>query len=92
MRQFSTGGQRIRDQGHDKLSTFGLGKDKSHEHWLSVCRQLIHRGFLTQDITRHLTLQLTEAARPVLRGELPLMLAVPRIQVLSQGRKSYNFV
>ncbi len=79
--------QRIRDQGHDQLSTFGLGKEKSHEHWLSVCRQLIHRGLLAQDITRHLTLQLTEAARPVLRGEQPLSLAVPRLQVLSPGRK-----
>ncbi len=75
--------QRIRDQGHDKLSTYGIGKDRSHEHWLSVFRQLIHKGLLTQNITRHLTLQLTEAARPVLRGEQSLQLAVPRLQVVS---------
>ena len=70
--------QRVREQGHDKLSTFAIGKERSHEHWLSVFRQLIHKGLLTQNITRHLTLQLTEAARPVLRGEQELELAVPR--------------
>ena len=75
--------QRIRELGHDKLSTYGLGKDQSHEYWLSVLRQLIHKGLLVQNITRHLVLQLTEAARPVLRGEQPLELAVPRAELLS---------
>jgi ATP-dependent DNA helicase RecQ len=31
---------------------------------MSVIRQLIHKGLLTQNITRNLVLQLTEAARP----------------------------
>ncbi len=75
--------QRIRELGHDKLSTYGLGKDQSHEYWLSVLRQLIHKGLLVQNITQHLVLQLTEAARPVLRGEQPLELAVPRTELLS---------
>ena len=78
--------QRIREQGHDKLSTYGIGKAQTHEYWLSVIRQLIHRGLLAQNITRHLTLQLTEAARPVLRGEQRLKLAVPRLQVLTQRK------
>ena len=71
--------QRIREQGHDKLPVYGLGKDQSHEHWVSVLRQLIHLGLVTQNIAMHSALQLTEAARPVLRGEVPLMLAVPRL-------------
>ncbi|WP_348223998.1 RQC domain-containing protein, partial [Bacillus subtilis] len=59
--------QRIREQGHDKLPVYGLGKDQSHEHWVSVLRQLIHLGLVTQNIAMHSALQLTEAARPVLR-------------------------
>ncbi|WP_421322152.1 DNA helicase RecQ, partial [Aeromonas veronii] len=43
--------QRIKDHGHDKLSTYGIGKDQSHEYWMSVIRQLIHKGLLTQNIT-----------------------------------------
>lgn len=79
---------RIREQGHDKLSTYGIGKELGHEHWLSVFRQLIHKGLLQQDITRHLTLHLTEAARPVLRGESRLQLAVPRLNIGIEQKKS----
>ncbi len=79
--------QRIKEYGHDKLSTYAMGKSKSQEHWLSVLRQLVHCGLLTQNITRGSVLQLTEAARPVLKGEQELELAVPRIQPLTAKGK-----
>lgn len=75
--------QRIRDYGHDKLSTYGIGKDQSHEYWLSVIRQLIHHGYLAQDITQSSVLNLTEAARPILKAQTALKLAVPRIRPAS---------
>jgi len=71
--------QRIRDLGHDKLKIYGEGRDHTTEHWVSVIRQLIHLGVVTQNIAQHSALQLTEAARPYLRAEVPLMLAVPRV-------------
>lgn len=71
---------RIRDNQHHELSTYGLGQDKSNEFWLSVLRQLIHHGLLTQDITQGASLKLTEAARSVLKGEYALQLAEPRLQ------------
>lgn len=71
---------RIREYGHDKLSIYGMGREQSHEHWVSVVRQLIHLGLLTQNIIQHSALQLTEPARLVLRGETPIQLAVPRVQ------------
>jgi ATP-dependent DNA helicase RecQ len=74
--------QRIRELQHDKLPVYGIGREHSHEHWVSVIRQLIHLGVVTQNIASHSALQLTEAARPLLRGESPLMLAVPRVQAL----------
>ncbi|MBA0036645.1 ATP-dependent DNA helicase RecQ [Pantoea sp. BIGb0393] len=81
--------QRIRDNGHDKLPVYGLGREHSHEHWISVLRQLIHLGMVTQNIAMHSALQLTEAARPILRAEVPLMLAVPRIvTVKTRGSSS----
>ncbi|HPC84262.1 MAG TPA: DNA helicase RecQ [Thermoanaerobaculaceae bacterium] len=69
---------RIRELGHDRLSTYGIGREHSAEAWLSLVRQLIHRGLLRQDITAYSTLKLTAAAWPVLRGEERLELAVPR--------------
>lgn len=79
---------RVRDNGHDKLSTYGIGRDHSHDYWISIFRQLIHKGLLFQNITRNSTLQLTEEARPLLRGEISLELAVPRLDTAVRNAKS----
>ncbi|MFM2475792.1 DNA helicase RecQ [Celerinatantimonas sp. MCCC 1A17872] len=83
--------QRIVEQGHHQLSTHGIGKNRSHDHWMSVLRQLIHLGLLTQNITRGSVLQLTQAARAVLRGDVALELAVPRLDVASKRHKPVTF-
>ncbi|AOV98328.1 ATP-dependent DNA helicase RecQ [Edwardsiella hoshinae] len=83
---------RIRELGHDKLSVYGIGREHTTEHWVSILRQLIHLGLVTQNIALHSALQLTEAARPVLRGEVALPLAVPRVinlKARSSTQKSY---
>ena len=46
---------------------------------------------MTQNIAQHSALQLTEAARPVLRGEVPLQLAVPRIVALKPKAMQKSF-
>ncbi|WP_261816281.1 ATP-dependent DNA helicase RecQ [Vibrio gallicus] len=74
---------RIRENGHDKLSTYGIGREHSHDYWVSIMRQLVHKGLLSQNITRNSTLQLTPEARPILRGEVGLELAVPRLDTIS---------
>ncbi|MGD8112358.1 ATP-dependent DNA helicase RecQ [Vibrio sp. TRT 17S01] len=79
---------RVRENGHDKLSTYGLGRDHSHDYWVSIFRQLIHKGLLFQNITRNSTLQLTEEARPLLRGDMELELAVPRLDTAARAAKS----
>ncbi len=79
---------RIRENGHDKLSTYGLGKENSHDYWVSIMRQLIHNGLVMQNITRNSTLQLTPEARPVLRGEVAIELAVPRIDASARATKA----
>ncbi|EIO3984758.1 ATP-dependent DNA helicase RecQ [Vibrio vulnificus] len=79
---------RIREHGHDKISTYGLGRDHSHDYWVSIFRQLIHKGLLFQNITRNSTLQLTEEARPLLRGDMTLELAVPRLDTAARSAKA----
>lgn len=77
--------QKIIERQHDKLSVYGIGKDKSKEHWQSVIRQLIHLGFVQQVISElNPTLQLTESAKVILKGEEPLELAMPRISAISK--------
>jgi ATP-dependent DNA helicase RecQ len=63
--------ERISRNGHDKLSTFGIGKELSEADWRQVIRQLVVRGYLEADITQWNTLHLTERSRALLRGEEP---------------------
>ncbi|TDE43599.1 ATP-dependent DNA helicase RecQ [Vibrio alginolyticus] len=79
---------RVRENGHDKISTYAIGRDHSHDYWVSIFRQLIHKGLLFQNITRNSTLQLTEEARPLLRGDVTLELAVPRLDTAARAAKS----
>ncbi len=72
--------ERILGLGHDRLSTWGIGKDKSPDHWSHLLRQLVHLGYLEQDIANYSVLKLTEAARPLLHGEIELNLSRPRQQ------------
>ncbi|HWU67140.1 MAG TPA: DNA helicase RecQ [Methylophilus sp.] len=55
--------------GHDKVSTFGIGKTLNQTQWSGVYRQLIAAGLLETDLSGYGGLHLTEAARPVLKGE-----------------------
>ncbi|WP_448212398.1 DNA helicase RecQ [Colwellia sp. MEBiC06753] len=73
--------------GHEKVSTFGIGQDKTPSYWFAILRQLIHLGYLQQDISQNSHLKLTEAARSVLKGEEILMLAAPRLQQASYWRQ-----
>lgn len=79
---------RIKDHKHDELSTYGIGKEQTHDYWVSIIRQLIHQGLIEQDISRGSSLVLTEKARPVLRSESTLQLAVPRLNTKKLFEKS----
>ncbi len=73
--------ERVRRNNHQQLSTWGIGADKSADHWSSLLRQLVQRGYLHQDIGNYSVLKLTEKARPLLRGEESLELPRPRLRV-----------
>jgi len=54
---------------HDTVSTFGIGQEFTASQWRSIYRQLIAANLLTVDIQGYGSLQLTEKAQPILRGE-----------------------
>ena len=61
--------------GHDRLPTFGVGADHAAPFWRGLIRQLIALGALDVDTAGHGGLFLVqEKARPILRGEAPVML------------------
>ncbi len=67
--------QRIINAGHDRLSTYGIGRDLPKKRWLSIIRQLLAAGLLEVEPS-HGGIRLTEAARPVLQGREVLWLRV----------------
>ncbi len=77
--------ERIEKFGHDKLSTYGIGKDIGNSEWRGVFRQLIALGYLDVDLEGYGGLRLNEQARPLLRGKINLQL---RHQLKSETNKS----
>ena len=75
-----SGSEKIFERGHDQLSTYGIGAEQSKDAWQQLIRQLIHRGYLEQDIARYSVLRLTPAAAPLLRGAETLVLSQPRVR------------
>ncbi len=65
---------RIERLQHDRLSVFGIGADLEEGEWRALFRQLIARGLLAVDEGGYGVLRLTEASRPLLRGETRLAL------------------
>jgi len=66
--------ERIRQFGHDKQSTFGIGADVDATQWRTLFRQLIAKGLLSVDVGGHGSLTITESARTILKGERQLEL------------------
>ncbi len=65
---------KVRQFGHQSVSTYGIGGDLDARQWRGVFRQLVGNGLLEADIEGHGALRLTAAATPLLRGERRLQL------------------
>jgi ATP-dependent DNA helicase RecQ len=66
--------QSVTHFGHDKLSTFGIGRELNQKGWRSIIRQLVARKLLVVDIVRGQSLLLTDACRPLLKGQQQIAL------------------
>jgi len=73
--------ERILNMRHDQLSTYGIGADQTIDAWRSIFRQLIHQGYLYQDINQYSVLKFTAKAAPLLRGEVSLSLVKAKERV-----------
>jgi ATP-dependent DNA helicase RecQ len=60
---------KVKQWGHDRLPTFGIGADIDDQGWRTIIRQLLAAGLLHADLTQHGALVLSESAKAVLRGQ-----------------------
>jgi ATP-dependent DNA helicase RecQ len=79
---------KIKQFGHDTLSTFGIGKDKSAHYWKQLAWQLIHKDYCLQDINHFNVLKLTQKAIPLLKGEEKISLTIPNDDLKGTKKKS----
>ena len=68
--------ERIERLGHDKLSTFGIGKEHDRNAWRSIVRQLVAHGLIAVDVAGHGGLSISAKGRQFLREKPPLSLRV----------------
>ena len=81
--------ERITRFGHDRISTFGIGKELTANDWKALFRQLIASGYLSVDMEGHGGIKLTANAKPVLRGEHSLTLRKPsKAKATRRGSKA----
>ncbi|NZA28518.1 DNA helicase RecQ [Luteimonas sp. SJ-92] len=66
--------EKVRQFGHDRLSTHGIGADLDARAWRSVFRQLVAHGLLEVDAEGYGGLRLTSDSRAVLKGEQGVLL------------------
>lgn len=66
--------ERVKEWHHDRISTFGIGKDLPEKTWRAVFRQIVALGLLTTDSEGYGALHLTEASRAILKGQQPVLL------------------
>jgi len=76
---------KIKQYGHETLSTFGLGANYSEPQLRSVLRQLLALDALAVDAQAFQTLQLTEGSRRVLKGQQPILLRLPARPAAAAG-------
>ncbi len=74
-----TGGDtdKVRQWGHDQLTTYGIGKELSRPEWGAVGRELIRLGFLRQNNEKFSTLEITAEGLAALRERQPIQLTKP---------------
>ncbi len=65
---------KIRARRHDALSTYGIGKEWSRPQWQAIFRQMMGHDLVRPDPERHGALRMTEAAKPILKGEAQINL------------------
>jgi ATP-dependent DNA helicase RecQ len=58
----------IQKFGHDRLPTFGVGKEYGKQEWRSIFRQLHGAGIVALDVTGYGTWTVTETGRRMLKG------------------------
>jgi ATP-dependent DNA helicase RecQ len=68
---------KVRQRGHDRLPTYGVGKEFPKQYWQSLVRQAVAGGQIMINIAKYGGLEITERGRAILKGESPFYFREP---------------
>ena len=69
--------EKITRWGHDRLTTYGIGRELARPAWAAVGRELMRLGYVAQAAGEYPVLELTAAGLAVLTARTPVTLAKP---------------
>ncbi|NJL92093.1 MAG: DNA helicase RecQ, partial [Coleofasciculaceae cyanobacterium SM2_1_6] len=69
-------GEKIKKHGHDRLSTYGIGKDRTTQEWRDLGRSLLHQGLLDITTDGYAILKLNPLSWEVMRKQRTVQIAV----------------
>src|SRR5690606_16638608 len=78
---------KVIERGHQDITTFGIGSELDEKRWRTVFRQLVARELVAVDHERYNALRLTDAARPLLRGDAEFHLRLERERSKGRARR-----
>ena len=70
--------EKVRDRGHERLSTFGIGTEFAKNEWLALISELLRSGCLEED-PQYRTLLLTDEGRLALNERRTFTFSKPRV-------------
>ena len=83
---------KVRERGHDRLSTYGLLKGHTRNEVRDWIFQLVAKGFLNQADDQYPVLRLTEQSRALLRGDAEIRLRQPVVGVKAKKERRQRVV
>jgi len=73
--------QKVEQNGHHLLSTYGIGKDRSAEDWKMLSRSLLHQGLVDETTDGYRILKLNKLSWEVLRSQRSVQIAITQTSV-----------
>ena len=83
---------KVAERGHDRLPTFGVGKEYDKRQWQAIFRQMMGYDLMRPDPERHGALRMTDKARPLLKGEAAILLRRDSLKIAKAGPKVLSMV
>jgi ATP-dependent DNA helicase RecQ len=80
-------GEKVLRNGHDKLTTYGIGGELDQKQWMHLARQLVQLGYLNQD-GEYRVLSLTLKATEALKNRTPIQGRVQEVEERPRNAKA----